>query len=260
MGEEIIQPDLPSENAFGLRTATKADLDAIFWIVQASFPDDPGCDYKFPYRDKYPDDFKKWTRLEYEEYLNQPEKFAVLVVTVPHAADKGAGGGVTDKPVAIGVWDMSVETEPMGGGMNLCLFVIQAVSSSVRSNQNSLDHGIHERCDANPKHMETYTETMSRGFDKYFAKYGKEQAHLWMLFTHPDFRRRGFGTMLCNWGQKEAMKKGWVLTVMASPMGRILYEYLGYKIVGSERVQVSGEDENVDIDCMMKENRQEAAA
>lgn len=93
---------------------------------------------------------------------------------------------------------------------------------------------------------------MSRGFDAFFSKYGKEQLHLWMLFTHPDFRRRGLGTMLCDWGQEEAEKKGWCLTVMASPMGKLLYEHLGYRVVGSEIAQVHGEAEKVAIDCLLK--------
>lgn len=104
--------------------------------------------------------------------------------------------------------------------------------------------------------MRAYAKTMARGFEKYFAKYGKEQVHLWMLITHPNFRRRGAGTMLCDWGQKESAKRGgWVLTLMASPMGRLLYEGLGYKLVGTEKAQLDGENERVDIYCMKKRNK-----
>jgi predicted GNAT family acetyltransferase len=74
-----------------------------------------------------------------------------------------------------------------------------------------------------------------------------------MLVTHPDFRRRGAGSMICSWGEKVASKKGWTLTLFASPIGKFLYEHLGYKHVGSEQVQVDGEDEVISIDSMVKE-------
>ena len=117
-----------------------------------------------------------------------------------------------------------------------------------------LDRGIRERRDANPEHMQVYAATISRGFEKYFADYGNEQLHLWMLMTHPDFRRRGAGTMLCNWGEAESVKKGnLTLTVMASPMGKLLYEHLSYKLVGSETAQLEGEKEKVEIFSLIKE-------
>ncbi len=44
---------------------------------------------------------------------------------------------------------------------------------------------------------------------------------------------------------------GWILTVMASPMGKDHYEYRGYKLVGYETAQVDWEKENVDIYVLM---------
>lgn len=102
------------------------------------------------------------------------------------------------------------------------------------------------------EHLEVYVRTIDRCFVKYLARYGEEQLLLWELMTHPDFRRRGAGTMLCDWGEKEAAKKGWTLTVMSSPIGRLLYEHLGYELVGSERVQADGEDEAFDIYSLIK--------
>ncbi|OTB09305.1 hypothetical protein M426DRAFT_315877 [Hypoxylon sp. CI-4A] len=173
-----------------MRAATKADLDAITWIVVGGFPDDPGCNYKFPYRTEYPDDFRKWTRLEYEGYLNQPDKYASLVTTAPVLAE----GRVIQKPIAIGIWDVSA----------------------------CKDRGIDKRRDANSEHMKAYAAASSHGFEKYFAKYGNKQLNLWMLITHPDFRRRGAATML------------------------------GYDLVGSVTARVLREDEHVDIDIMEK--------
>ncbi|KAM5343251.1 hypothetical protein ACJ41O_014217 [Fusarium nematophilum] len=222
----MFSPDDLSREPLAIRAATPADLDAITWIVKAGFPDDPGCTYKFPYRDQYPDDFWRWTRLEYAEYLDQPDKFATLVVTAPVA---GADRRIIQQPVSIAVWDLAVEIKSKGG-----------------------DRGINERRDANPQHMRVYAAAVSRGFNNHFAKYGNHQVNLWMLVTHPNFRRRGAATMLCNWGQKEAIRTSRMLTVMASPMGKALYRELGYEDVGAVTAQVEGEEEKVVIDILEK--------
>ena len=99
--------------------------------------------------------------------------------------------------------------------------------------------------------MEVYAQAIERGFHRYFKKYGKQQLHLWMLVTHPEYRRQGAGTMLCRWGEEQAARKEHLhVTVMASPMGRTLYTHLGYEVIGQERAVVEGEDEWVDIDLM----------
>lgn len=124
MSGEHVQSNRFARETLAMRAATKADLDAITRVVQVSFPDDPGCNYKFPYRYEYPEDFWKWTRLEYEEYLDQPEKFAVNVVTAPVTE---FGGVVVDEPIAIGIWDIAVETKSTGGGEHLFLLAIRQV-------------------------------------------------------------------------------------------------------------------------------------
>jgi hypothetical protein len=54
---------------------------------------------------------------------------------------------------------------------------------------NILDRGINERRDANHAHMVAYSAAATRGFGKLLERCdGKEQLHLWALFTHPDFR------------------------------------------------------------------------
>ncbi|KAJ5115859.1 hypothetical protein N7456_000207 [Penicillium angulare] len=227
MDEESVKAEPPARNSEQLimRPATKADLDSITWIVEGGFPDDPGCSYKYPYRAEYPADFWKWTRREYEEYLDQPEKYVTLVTTAPVSVD--GGKTVTHKPVSLAVWDISVETK-----------------------SNGSDLGIDKRRDANPGHMRVYASTMAYAFEKYFVRYGERQIHLAWLITHPDFRRRGAGTMLCDWGRDMASQRGWMWTVIASPMGMSLYQHLGWNMVGTETIRVQEEDESVDIYIM----------
>ena len=96
-----------SNEPLTLRRATIDDLDDITWIVTNSLPDDPGTDYRFPYRDKYPEDFQKWTKEEYAEYFERPDKFYVMIVTAP-VEDKGE---LFQQPVAVGVWDVIVTSD-----------------------------------------------------------------------------------------------------------------------------------------------------
>ncbi|KAF5538961.1 phosphoglycerate mutase [Fusarium mexicanum] len=144
--------------------ATIDDLDDITWIAVNGSPDNPGTDHRFPYRDKYPQDFWKWTRIEHEELFERPDKLVILVVTAPVLDD----GEVVHQPVSYGVWDLKVTSDFIPG-----------------------DHGIDERRDANKKHMEAYAKALPAGLKKYFKQFGSDQIPLWEVVTHPDFRRRG---------------------------------------------------------------------
>ncbi|KAI8409325.1 hypothetical protein FOFC_09161, partial [Fusarium oxysporum] len=140
-------------------------------------------------------------------------------------------GEVVHQPVSYGVWDLKVTSDFIPG-----------------------DHGINERCDANKKHMEAYAKALPAGLKKYFKRFGSEQIPLWEVVTHPDFRRRGAASMICEWGQKEADKDGKSLSLLATPMGKGLYSKLGYHVLGSVVVQVVGEEERVVVDAMVKHN------
>jgi GNAT superfamily N-acetyltransferase len=99
----------------------------------------------------------------------------------------------------------------------------------------------HHRRDANIPHCLAFTTAARHAFQEYCAQYGEEQTHLWLLVTHPDFRRRGAGRMLMEWGLKAAEGKMWPVTVFASPMGQLPYESLGLETIGEKVVHVEGE-------------------
>jgi GNAT superfamily N-acetyltransferase len=80
--------------------------------------------------------------------------------------------------------------------------------------------------------------------------YGDHQLHLGMICTLPDYQRRGAGTMQCKWGLDLAKEKKLEVTLFASPMGRLLYEHLGFDVRGTVIVQVKGEEEKLTIKAM----------
>ncbi len=100
--------------------------------------------------------------------------------------------------------------------------------------------------------MEEFARSLGNAFDKYFSHYGEKQVHLWLLTTHPDFRRRGAGSMLCRWGMAVAEQQGRPVTVLASPLGRQLYERLGFDFLGDVIVQVDGEQDRLVVGCLEK--------
>ena len=71
----------------------------------------------------------------------------------------------------------------------------------------------------NKDHFLAFANATGESFQKYFAKYAEKQIRLWLLVTHPNFRRHGAGTMLTERGIRTAKDKGWPVTVLASPMG-----------------------------------------
>lgn len=119
-----------SANSIVVKVATIDDLDELTKIAQAGFPDDPEFDYRFPYRQNYPEDNWSYTREEYEGYLNQPDKYAVLLATLPAANQKSdeQNGDHKQDPeldrsqpisVALAVWDLAVTIESQVGGLLL---------------------------------------------------------------------------------------------------------------------------------------------
>ncbi|KAK6212665.1 hypothetical protein LQW54_005087 [Pestalotiopsis sp. IQ-011] len=105
-----------------VKLATIDDLDDLTRIAQAGFPDDPEFDYRFPYRKQFPDDNWDWTKQEYKEYLKQPNKYSVLLATLPpiEEEDKREQKLERSRPisVALAVWDVQVNTASLGGGLS----------------------------------------------------------------------------------------------------------------------------------------------
>lgn len=110
------------------------------------------------------------------------------------------------------------------------------------------------RRDANPAHFREFARRMNEGFASYFAWLGRDQIHLWLLCTRPAFRRRGAATQLCRWGLSLAARQRVYTTVLASPMGKKLYEELGFELNGSFIIRVEGEKEKLKVWALTKEN------
>ncbi|KAF8150264.1 hypothetical protein K438DRAFT_1865827, partial [Mycena galopus ATCC 62051] len=88
------------------------------------------------------------------------------------------------------------------------------------------DDGINERRDANLARL---------------REFRCQQLYLVFIATHPDFRHRGSTSLLC---------RGWPVTLFASAVGKKTYDSLGFDTLGTETVQVEGEEDKFYAMCM----------
>ena len=102
----------------------------------------------------------------------------------------------------------------------------------------------------NEVHFEQFARTLSSASKANFSRYGDEQYQLWVLATRPDFRGRGAGTRLCKWGMEKVKDKGYMVTVLGSPMGAALYKHLGFHLLETVVVQMENEEEKLLIECL----------
>ncbi|KAI1149591.1 acyl-CoA N-acyltransferase [Nemania diffusa] len=59
----------------------------------------------------------------------------------------------------------------------------------------------------------------------------KPHIYLFIIFTHPDYRRRGVGQQLLSWGIKKSAEMKVDLYLDSTPYGRALYEANGFEYV-----------------------------
>jgi GNAT superfamily N-acetyltransferase len=201
-----------------------ADLDALVDVVIQAFPHDPQWPYRYAYREEYPEDHYKYTRIYYAEYLDMTfaGQNTIMLAEAPSIEDPSV-----KKVIAMSIWDNYGDAPP-----NPDLPAIKPPANHP------------ERRDASPARLEKYTEcSMKARKELFVSRYGERQLSLRQMATLPAYWRKGAATMLCKWGMEKARKVSVAVPMFASPMGKRLYESLGFKELGTFRVQVDGEDE-----------------
>lgn len=63
-----------------------------------------------------------------------------------------------------------------------------------------------------------------------------------ILFTHPDYRRAGVGSLIINWGLEQADRLGLECFVEATKEGKPCYERFGFKVVEENVLRSEKED------------------
>ncbi|KAK2070063.1 hypothetical protein P8C59_004596 [Phyllachora maydis] len=197
-----------------VRRAAPSDLEDMTWVLLGASPDDPVYAYRYPGRNQFPEDFALHCRLRCSEYL------ATSTVVV-YEVRMGKSDDQT-KVVAFGVWDPPRAKRSAGATA-----AKHHVSATVAA-------PVPVRRDAHPGRVKAFSsqsaEAKSRFFDTRYG--GRGHMFLRILLCHPDYRRRGAGSELVQWGLKRAVARGLDATLFSSPMGYSLYRQLGFRECG----------------------------
>ncbi|KAG6354228.1 hypothetical protein INS49_004832 [Diaporthe citri] len=218
-----------------VRAATAHDLSAMATIVYEAMPSDPQWNYRFPLQKRFPEDNYGCTRQMLKSML-ETDGVYINIVTFPSPClheDE-------EIPAAVSSPSNITATNPQHS-----IFYTR-LTLNLRAEKPEC------RRDANIEHMNAFATALQSAKKSYSdSKYQSHHLHLRILATHPDFQRRGAASALCRWGVEYAGERKQPGTLFASPMGRKLYTYLGFKYLGTVPVQVEGEDEKLSIGAMM---------
>jgi ribosomal protein S18 acetylase RimI-like enzyme len=86
---------------------------------------------------------------------------------------------------------------------------------------------------------------------KYWETKYPRNYRLWLLATHPDYRRRGAGTALTQWGIEQGLATGFDIGLEASPMGFPLYQSLGFIFLEEMVIEPDNDDARVSFKVMV---------
>lgn len=86
-----------------IRTAQPSDLDVITWVSVAATPADPVCPYRYPYREQYLEDFKRFSRIRLGEFLAEAATSSTvfMVYEAPSIEDPSI-----QKVISYAIWEL----------------------------------------------------------------------------------------------------------------------------------------------------------
>jgi hypothetical protein len=155
----------------------------------------------------------------------------VQVVAVPNS---DFSVGRDERVVAFGIWVLNEHSTLATKGKELPLSIWHSDIREWSSRRNFSDLRAQYDCSA---HLDT-NQTRADDYTRQFASKTRflhdaypRQLYLNTLATHPDWNGRGFATMNLHWGFKLAKKLSSPVTLIATPTGYGLYDYLGFRTI-----------------------------
>ncbi|KAK0645706.1 hypothetical protein B0T16DRAFT_436825 [Cercophora newfieldiana] len=227
-------PGCRKKPAMKPRLGLPTDVDPITHVILSAMPQDPAWVYRFPYRREYPQDHYKYTRMLFEYFLD-PAYDDWVVMVIEDALESGRATEI----VAFGVFNVSFRNKRAHG-----------------PGYQAQDRKSHFLCrnwaDASRRRLDAFTHEQVEAYKRFFEPIGPEQIHLQILATLPAFQRRGHGSSICKWAMSLARDENLKdISVMASPMGHELYNWLGFQRVGEFPIRVPDEEVELTLVAMM---------
>ena len=227
-----------------IRLVQQKDLYDFSRVVGQSMWNDEIITYTAPHKDKYPDSFFRYTlyRTQIRWYRGE-----LLFLAVSDEIDHDWTG----KEVIMGYCCYSTtvhgKQKPVRGGWLGNRFERLALDWYGRY---ANFFALNKSCD--PAADQNFRSVLNVNFmGPYLAglpeeerqRIGDQHWELELLGTHPDFRRRGVGTMMLQWGFERAREDNVPLILVATVTGEKLYLSTGFKQTNKvDMVPVSGDD------------------
>lgn len=224
-----------------VREATLDDADILNEIEIVSRPSDPSWTYRYPHRDKFPEDHHHFNRLKYVNLLSSGSKVKVMLAECPSLEDPAKR-----IPIALSIWDV---TKLPGHGAR------GQPKTSAPTPNIPRQASPHQRRDESRPHLSNLLSTHARAqrffFDESFALDG--YIYCQVLATHPAYQGRGAATALCRWGMDRAKEQRSKMCIISSQEdgARRLYDgRLGFVSLGAAVARVDREDHYVRMEAL----------
>ncbi|RYP19388.1 hypothetical protein DL765_003361 [Monosporascus sp. GIB2] len=175
-------------------------------------------------------DFPALARCLLEAYEDPPQKFLHVFFPIHGPGAEAREAAIQEGAARLKLWHtqdpsshwqkvVDVETGRMAGGASWNIY---------KTNPFAEPHPVEATWFPNDS-SRTFAEKAleSHGRPRYQAAQ-RPHVYLFNVFTHPDYRRRGVGQQLMDWGMKKADELGLELFLDSTPQGRPLYEANGF--------------------------------
>ncbi|RII16849.1 hypothetical protein CUC08_Gglean003295 [Alternaria sp. MG1] len=245
---------------FRVRQAELRDLPRVTTVGLASLPDDPAFVWLYRYRHQYPDDnYFFWLQV-FKTYLYTPNITFLVAEEVASLDKKSEDRGEAVATIfAFAIWERNEKktaTQALTSLYNNCS--LETIHRCVTKLENWAIRQEFPRRDADVNRLGAFEKGMNYTHSKYWEKTYPQNFYLSLLATHPDYRRRGAGTALTQWGIDQAMTAGFDVGLEASPMGFPLYQHLGFIHLEDHVLKADNDSTSVVLRIMVYEKDQKS--
>ncbi|TGO17540.1 hypothetical protein BTUL_0016g00030 [Botrytis tulipae] len=178
-------------------------------------------------------DFPALTRCLFESYESPLQKFFHLWFPIHGTSDNAREDAINEAATRLKLWHthdpssywqkvVDTENGRIAGGALWKIYNENPFENPPPSTVTWFPN------DSSRKYVEQALQTHSRPRYKVAQK---PHIYLHIVFTHPDYRRKGVGQQFMNWGMKKADELGYEFLLDATPYGRPLYDVNGFVYV-----------------------------
>lgn len=215
-----------------VRLATIEDADALSEVEILARPADPSWTFRYPYRDQYPEDMKRFNREKYDSFFNQSSGFVVVL-----AETRDASGNTV--PVGVSIW--RIDKTPWYENP---VKQDTAVASKPSPPQRRDEHPI-RRAAMVKVHNECVNLFFSPTFDV------DRYLYLMIIAVHPGYQSMGVATAMISWGfDRVKQYPGCQLGVCSSRVDkstRLWDTKLGFRSLGAAVARSEKDEEKLEI-------------